>query len=435
MNPDLKNIKTIDLQIGMYIQNLGKSWLSHPWLTQKKYIRSQRDIEILFECGIKEVIVDLSKSKYDQMVIIPEEDDESLKTKEKLTLLSSNADELFNEEKDIDIKGSGLSEAKSVIEQDRELESDKFPLEVEILRARALYSKSLRVVRQFFSDIQSGKQLRIDVVQKTIEQMIDSVFRNRYALQSLIKVKNYDEYTYTHSLNVAVLALTFGRNLDLEQSELFYLCMGAILHDLGKIKIPLSIMNKPGQLTPEEYELIKTHPELGKELVLRDYRDASEKELAVISQHHERVNGEGYPYGHTELTIHPMAIMAGICDVYDALTSNRVYRKGMPPHFAMKFIFNMSNQQFPSKWIERFIKCIGIYPAGSVIKLNNGEVGVVYEVNHDALLRPKVKLIGENRRRKRFPSLLNLNNIEHQDLDIVEVIDPGVSGLDISMCF
>ena len=280
------------------------------------------------------------------------------------------------------------------------------------------------------SDVRAGRKMEVGPVKENVESMIDSVFRNRDAMMALLKLKNYDEYTFTHSLNVAVLAVSVGRHLGLDRAKLAEIGLGAIFHDVGKQLIPMEIINKPGKLTDEEFNIVKGHPVLGFDLCANN-KQVSTLALQIIRHHHERLDGTGYPDKLSQERITSIIAISAMCDVYDALSSDRVYHKGMLPHEALKVVYNLSGKHFPQTWVERFIQSMGIYPAGATVRLSTGELGIVMMVNRGHLLTPKIRLV-KNARGNEVTSFKVLDLCEDgmTKRRIVEVIDPRTEGID-----
>jgi len=209
-------------------------------------------------------------------------------------------------------------------------------------------------------------------------------------------------------MNVCILALTFGRTLGLEKEQLDNLGLGALLHDIGKMQVPLEILNKPGQLTEEEFEMVKSHSMNGYNL-LRQKKDMPTEVLEIVRSHHERINGRGYPQGLNADLIDKLTQITSIVDVYDAITSDRCYHDGIAPYEALKNMFEWAGENFDAELVESFIKCLGIYPIGSMVELNSGHIGVVVSASEQARLRPII-LVVVSRSGKRYsvPRLLNL---------------------------
>jgi len=251
----------------------------------------------------------------------------------------------------------------------------------------------------------------------------------------LTQLKNKDEYTAIHSLNVCVLSLTFGRALGLAKTELNELGLGALLHDIGKMQVPLEILNKPGELTPEEFEIMKTHPSKGYELLKKE-DNLSAEVLNIVKSHHERLSGSGYPDSLLEQNISYYTKIVSITDVYDAITSDRVYNDGMTPHDAMQRLYEWMPDNFDQELMQQFIRTLGIYPIGSVVELKTGHIGLVVKLNENHHLKPVVMLI-LNRDKEYYPrrKLINLaSSIWEKKTgrpEIKRILDPKEFNIDI----
>ena len=262
----------------------------------------------------------------------------------------------------------------------------------EIKRARKIRGASIKVVKEFMGNAAMGASIDTKKVALAAKTLTGSVFRNVDALLSLTTLKDYSEHTYTHSVNVCVLTLAIAHASGVTEGEATVIGVGGLMHDIGKSKISLSILDKPGPLTDEEWGIIRSHP-LYSEEILRGLGNIPEAAIAIACQHHEKVNGSGYPRGLTGDQMHPFASMSAVSDIYDALTSPRPYKPGLPPHIALRVIFDGKGTEFKDEVVETFIKSLGIYPVGSFVRLNTSEMGIVTEVNPEDSLRPKVGVV------------------------------------------
>jgi HD-GYP domain-containing protein (c-di-GMP phosphodiesterase class II) len=351
-----KRIKVEDLQVGMMITDVGRSWMNHPFLTKQKRVHSPKEIQKLKDYGILEVTVEIETESESLLEFAEEE-------KNNLSLPSS----------------------------ERDLQN-KIPFAQELKCARLVKQEAHLLVRDYMQDIRAGKNIESEKAKQVVNQMIDSIFRNRDALASLTRLKGYDEYTFVHSINVCILCLALGRHLNFSYEELQQIGIGALLHDAGKMKVPPHILNKPGKVTEEEYGAIKKHPLYTLE-VLEKAGEIPDASMQMAVQHHERYNGKGYPYGLAGDQIIPFGQIAAIIDVYDAITSDRCYQRGIPPYEGIRKIYEWAKTDFNQKLVENFIQCIGIYPVGTLVQLDTDEVGIVYSIKQEKLLRPEVLLI------------------------------------------
>jgi len=249
----------------------------------------------------------------------------------------------------------------------------------------------------------------------------------------LSQLKDADEYTALHSLRVCILALTFGRHPDFNREELNLLGVGALLHDVGKMKVPVEILNKPGRLTDKEFEIMKSHVPEGVK-ILNSADGIADASIQVAANHHERYAGGGYAGGVAGDRIGSFGLISGIVDCYDAITSDRVYHSGLSAYEALTKMYSWRSTDFHPGLIEQFIQCMGIYPVGSLVELTDGRVGVVITVNRKRRLRPRVALVlKEDKTPYRKPKLVNLVDLEEaqgQDApSIVKVLQPGEYGI------
>ena len=276
----------------------------------------------------------------------------------------------------------------------------------EIGYADRLRTQTARAVRAFYDGVRVGHLQYDDALLPTLDGVAQSLARNSTALLTLVRLRSKDEYTFQHSMAVGILMTRFAQQLGLSSSEVHDAGVGGILHDIGKMVVPLDILNKPGALTPEEYAVAQIHPDEGYAILQRlGVPDAA---LDVALYHHEKVNGAGYPRGLKGDEIPLLARMAAICDVYDALTAERPYKKPWAPPVALGRMSEWDGH-FDPKLLRVFIDMVGIYPAGTLVRLDSGYLAIVMEQNENALLRPVVSIIYDTATEERVtPRRLNL---------------------------
>jgi putative nucleotidyltransferase with HDIG domain len=368
-----------DLEHGMFVSELDRPWTETPFLLQGVLIESGEDIaEFRRLCDY--VYIDVERSRE---VIAP-----------KLRTLATKPPVVAK------------PKLNEITVQAVEHEQEAFRKELKV--ARKIHHRTRGYIDKLLDDVRLGNSLDTDTARELVGEMADSISRSPNAMLWLTHMKKRDEYTSIHCMNVCILAITFGRTIGLERKQLDMLGLGALLHDIGKMHVPLEILNKPGRLTDEEFDIIKTHSMSGYNL-LRQKKDMPGEVLDVVRSHHERINGRGYPDGLTGDFIGLLVQITSIVDVYDAITSDRCYHDGIAPHDALKNMFDWAGENFDADLVENFIKCLGIYPIGSMVELNTGHIGIVVSASEKARLRPII-LVVINKKGERYdvPRLLNL---------------------------
>lgn len=300
--------------------------------------------------------------------------------------------------------------------KDSDLEDIK-PEDSELIEFKRETVKSLSRV---FSKLQYSDTVCIKNTLSVITEMVEYLIDNKEIDSAyLLELKTFDNYTYIHSLNTCVLALFFGIQLSYSRSMLIDLGMGALLHDIGKTRIPIDILNKHGKLTREEFEIIKKHPELGFKM-LKNVSEVSDRSKAIVLEHHERMDGKGYPSGLIGNKIHKFSKITCISDVYDAIVSDRVYRRGFPANEAYEFILGGSGSFFEYELINVFKNNFSIYPLGGCLKLSNGLEGFVVGHNKGFPDRPIVRILYDESGNKIEPVEINL--VDRVDICVSHII-------------
>ena len=354
-----------DLQLGMYVSELDRPWIDTPFLFQGFPVLEPAEIEQLRQC-CEFVYVDKDQSRSDA-VKVPYMIPRKAPTPNKTHVSQPRRP----------VPPSSFSEK----EFRRALQ-----------RSYPVYNDARGWVDIMLEDSRLGVSIDTAKARNLVAKLADEVIKNPDALIWLTHMKSRDEYTATHCLNVCILALTFGRSLGLDNKRLNILGLGALLHDIGKMQIPAAILNKPGRLTKEEFALMQTHPGQGYQL-LKKQRGLPPLCLDIVLHHHERLGGSGYPDGLVDEQINLLTRITAIVDVYDAVTSDRCYHDGIPPALALKNLFTWAPKNFDIGLIEQWIKCVGIYPVGSVVLLSTNETGIVIATEEYHRLKPVVMLV------------------------------------------
>jgi putative nucleotidyltransferase with HDIG domain len=281
--------------------------------------------------------------------------------------------------------------------------------EKKLEQAFKVRQKTISTVRNMLSDARSGRMFSLQTIVKTVEDMVEMVLEEPDVYLRLGQIKEHCQSTYLHSINVSVLMTGFAAALGYSKAKIVEAGISGILHDIGKVKIPESLLKKDGALTRQEMDLIRQHPAMGIEIIKASSQKIPESSLKVIMQHHERINGSGYPRRLKSKQIDEMAIICTLADVYDSLTSGTDYRKPCLPQEALALIFQGSDEEYPRELVEHFTKMLGIYPVGSFVKLATGEMGIVIKINRTSLLTPQVMVLFDNNgERVQIPYVKNL---------------------------
>ena len=270
-------------------------------------------------------------------------------------------------------------------------EKDKIFFQQEIIKAKRVFDESKTIQKKLFYDAQNGNPLDLNPVSKITDESIDLIFNNPDALACVINIRHKDEYLLEHSVAVSVLITIFAFYLKLEKEIVRKLAIGAFLHDVGKIKTPDKILNKPGKLTDDEFEIMKEHATHSINII-KTAPGISALSLEVARLHHEKLNGEGYPNGVKADKISKYGRMISICDIFDALTSSRCYKEGYPQVKGFSILRALAkSNQLDANLVDTFIKCMGVYPVGAVVQLDSNRLAIVESHNRQDPIRPRVK--------------------------------------------
>ena len=279
----------------------------------------------------------------------------------------------------------------------------------EMARAAKICAQAKQAVTSMFEEARMGKAVDSGNARKLVEEISDSVTRNPGALISLARLKTADDYTYMHSVAVCALMISLGRQIGVDENTIPRLGIAGLLHDLGKAMMPQDVLNKPGKLTDEEFGIMKRHPSEGAKL-LQSSESTDDIALDVALHHHEKTDGSGYPEGLKDNEISLYAKMGAVCDVYDAITSNRPYKAGWDPAESLRRMAEWANGHFDLTVFQAFVKSLGIYPIGSLVRLSSGRLGLVVEQSPKSLLTPRIKVFFSTRSNTRIrPTLIDLS--------------------------
>ncbi len=272
-------------------------------------------------------------------------------------------------------------------------------VEQEIETARDVHDKAKTLIAEMMEELQKNRMPDVEKVKETVDGMVDSIVRNPDALLWLTKLKTKDSYTYGHSIDVSIYLASFGRHLGLPKDDLNMLGMAGMLQDIGKIRLPKEILEKNQRLTPDEMEIVKSH--VGESMkILTETPGVPKQVLNIVANHHERFDGTGYPRKLQGDAIGMYASMAAIVDTFEAMTSERPYSKAMTAQEALRTMHGWKDKTFEKTLVEQFIQCVGIYPVGSLVELNTGDIGIVIAQNRVRRLQPRIMLLMDGLKEK-----------------------------------
>lgn len=391
---ELVKVPADQLEMGMHVAKLDRPWLETPFLMQGFAINSQEDLDSLRNI-CEYVYIDVLKTHY----VKPE--------------ARSN------------IVEPGTPTTQYV---------NTTTVEHEIRRAAVAYQQSLDEIKTLLTKINGGTSIHAKLVRQHVKECVDSIERNPSAMMWLTRIKHADQYTAEHCINVGVLAMALGRHLGVSREQLELLGLSGVLHDVGKMKLDQDILFKTGRLTADEFNHIKLHADYGKELLEADPMVPTEVISAAYS-HHERVDGHGYPLQLPDKEIGFYARVVSIVDAYDAITSQRCYSPSRSSAEALKILYECAGTQFDKQLVVKFIEAIGIYPPGSVVEMDTGEIGIVLSADSDNRLLPKIALLLDENKHPVPQRVIDLkleralgSGVQHR---IKAVLKDGAFGIDL----
>lgn len=395
-----KKISVSHLSLGMYVDELCGSWMDHPFWKTRFLLEDAKDLTALLHSNIRQVWIDVTKG-----LDLPDSASETETADETMPLSELHL---------------GTPEQPTA-----PLQPTRF--EDELARARKTQKRAKQAIINMFAEARMGHALPLGNLTQLVDEIQQTVSRNSAALLSLVRLKNKDDYTYMHSVAVCALMLALARQLKLPEHLITSIGTAGLLHDVGKMAIDPDILNKPGRLTDEEFDLIKSHPAQGWDM-LRASGIQDELVLDVCRHHHEKIDGTGYPDKLSGADLSLYARMGAICDVYDAVTSNRCYKPGWPPTESLQKMASWKGH-FDTELFQAFVKTVGIYPTGTMVKLRSNRLAVVVDQSSKSLLLPVVKVFFSVSAQEPIP--IERINLSLTGDTVVSVEDPAVWNIEI----
>ena len=392
----LKRIGVHQLILGMYLKEFCGSWMDHPFWRTDFVLLDAKDLQAILASSVREVWINCAKGLD---VVVGE-----LLVLEVALVLPVEVDC-----QQVADRASQLAPVSSAKER---------------ARATQIVRQSKQAVLSMFAEARMGNAVDVGGARQLVEDISDSIRRNPTALISLARLKTINDYTYMHSVAVCAMMVSLARQLGLEEAQVRSAGLAGLLHDLGKASMPLEVLDKPGKLTAEEFAIIKSHPVEGYKLLLEG-GNVDDIVLDVCLHHHEKIDGSGYPDGLKGDGISLFAKMGAVCDVYDAITSNRPYKPGWDPAESLRKMAQWTSGHFDPQVFQAFVKCMGIYPVGSLVQLTSRRIGVVVEQASKSLTTPSVKVFFSIKSNLRIlPQVVDLSHPENKER-IISREDPA----------
>lgn len=420
----LKQIETTELHLGMYIARISDKWFESPFWRPSFLLTREKDIQTLLDHGFASVWIDTTKGlDPDQLAQAQQEGaGEAAAPDAGEAAPAGNAADApvarAFAEKPSRAESFGFGDPIPVAPD----EPRPAPLETERARAAAICGKARRAMVAMFEELRMGQAVSAEQVLPVVDEISQSVLRNADALLGLVRLKTKNDYTYMHSVAVCALMVALARQLGMPENEVREAGLAGLLHDIGKMAVPNGILDKPGTLTDEEFRIIKSHPVSGHRILSKG-SGMPASTLDVVLHHHEKMDGSGYPEGLANEQISRFARMGAVCDVYDALTSNRPYKEGWCPTKAIRLMAGWKGH-FDPVVFQAFVKSVGIYPVGTLVRLESGRMGVVLQQLGKSLLQPRVKVFFSTKSMTHIPPEVVDLALPHARDKIVDWEDP-----------
>jgi HD-GYP domain-containing protein (c-di-GMP phosphodiesterase class II) len=389
----LIEVPVSNLQPGMFVAELDRPWLDTPFALQGFVVRDKEDLLYIAKY-VDYVFVDVEYSGAQSF--LPRS--ASASTENPLTATVEN----------------------------------RLKIKAEFQQARISFESAEKSLDRVFDSISKGRQTDIKIVKDSIQPLLNDVFRNQDAVAALVRLKETSEYRYNHGISMAVWAAILGRHIGMDREKLEKLVVGCALCDLGMTKLPKELIEQSGSLTDEQCLAISEHPLIGAKMV-SNTSEADHEILAIIESHHERHDGSGYPRGLEGSNIPMLAKIAGLVDAYDAMITPRPHAAARSSYEAIQELIDSKGQHFQNALVEQFVQAIGLFPTGSLVELNNGEVAIVVKQNVMRRLKPEIVIVLDCDKNRKSPyELCDLSNADMLAADarwIVRELKHGTYGI------
>lgn len=361
----LRRVPLSDVKLGMFVHALEGSWLQHPFWRRRFLLTDARDLQRLLDSDIPGIVID------DERGLAPERPKAPVAAPAPFPKPPGRPDTA----PDRPFPRSSMREPRAAAD-----DAD---------HARRVVTRSLKAVKKMFAEVRMGRAIEMSSLAPLVGEITETVTRNPSALIDIARLKHKNEYTYMHSVAVCALMINLARTLELDEALVRELGLAGLLHDIGKMAMPDPVLNKPGKLTDDEFDIIRQHPLRGYDLIVGS-PEAPAIAAEVALHHHEKYDGTGYPHGLKGDGISLYARMGAICDVYDAITSDRPYKDGWSPAESIARMIEWEGH-FDPKLLDAFIRSLGIYPVGALVRLRSNRLGIVVAENRREPTRPRVK--------------------------------------------
>lgn len=404
----IKKIPVALLEPGMFVSDFNAGWLDHPFTLNSKLMNDEADVAKVRAAGIKELYIDTERGR-DVGAPAPS---------------AAEAEQASHAE---------VREVAATLRPAAPAAPARVSVAEEMNRARAAFSEATRVIKGLMEDVRLGRQVEIAQARPTVEKITASVLRNANAMMVMRRLHTLDEYTFLHSVSCCAMLATFGKVLELDLGKIHDIALGGLIQDIGKMRVAGALLQKPSKLSDDEFKHVKSHVLLGAD-IMRQTPGIPPLALDVLEQHHERFNGSGYPRSLKGEAISLAGRMGALVDVYDAITSDKVYGRGLPPAKAVQRLFEWAKDGvFDPALTQVFLKSIGIYPVGSLVRLESGRLGVVLAQAENNLLAPLVRVMYDAKRQHYLPpEEIDLSRPSAQGERIIGYENAEAFGIDLA---